>query len=148
VYTLTLTADSACTNLPDEARTRTYTATIVPGYRSTAFLGRLSDARFFSIFNGIRIVFNAFEIGIAGDFAQISVLYGGVGIVEQLRETTYLAVGGGAEGSFGPSGITAPFDGGFQYCPSEPALTSGEYLECQGSVQCDSHNHQLTLVRR
>lgn len=30
VYTMTLTADRTCTNLPDEARTRAYTATIVP----------------------------------------------------------------------------------------------------------------------
>ena len=45
LYTLTLTADSACTNLPDEARTRTYTATIVPGSRPTTFVGRLSDAQ-------------------------------------------------------------------------------------------------------
>ena len=34
LYTLTFTADSACTNLPDEARTRTYAATI--GSRLTA----------------------------------------------------------------------------------------------------------------
>lgn len=132
-----MTADSACTNLPDRARTRTYVATIVPGAKSTTFLARLSDARFLSTYNQL-------AIGIAGDFAGI----GNGDIVEQVQETTYLVVGGRAAGSFGPSGITTPFDGYFQYCPSEPALTSGEYWDCQASVQCDSRNHQLTLVRR
>jgi Carboxypeptidase regulatory-like domain len=137
VYTLTLTADRACTNLPDTARTRSYVATIHPGAKSTDFLARLSDARFLS-------TYNQFAIGIAGDFAGI----GNADIVEQLPESTFLVVGGKAAGSFGPSGITAPFEGYFLYCPTEPRWTSGEYWECQASVQCDSRNHQLTLVRR
>jgi Carboxypeptidase regulatory-like domain len=141
VYTLTLTADSACTNLPDEARTRTYTATIVPGYRSTTFLGRLSDARIVSLpFSPY------FEIGIAGDFANASVR-----IVEQLGETTYLAIEGGAAVSVGPSGFTAPFSSYFLHCPNEPAWSSGEYWWCGAGVQgveCNSPRNQLTLVRR
>lgn len=145
VYTLTLTADSACTNLPDEARTRTYTATIVPGYRSTAFLGRLSDARFVS--SPSSPFFSPyFEIGIAGDFANASVR-----IVEQLGETTYLAIEGGVAASFGPSGITAPFDSYFLHCPSEPAWSSGDYFWCGAGVQgveCNSPRNQLTLIRR
>jgi hypothetical protein len=141
VYTLTLTADSACTNLPDEARTRTYTATIVPGYRSTTFVGRLSDARIVS-----SLFSPYFEIGIAGDFANMS-----VGIVEQLGETTYLAIEGGVAASVGPSGITAPFNAYFLHCPSEPAWSAGEYWWCGADVQgdeCASSNNQLTLVRR
>jgi Carboxypeptidase regulatory-like domain len=141
VYTLTLTADSACTNLPDEARTRTYTATIVPGYRSTTFLGRLSDARIVSLpFSPY------FEIGIAGDFANASVR-----IVEQLGETTYLAIEGGAAVSVGPSGFTALFSSYFLHCPNEPAWSSGEYWWCGAGVQgveCNSPRNQLTLVRR
>lgn len=142
VYTLTLTADSACTNLPDEARTRTYTATIVPTSGSTtSFLARLSDARI------VFLPFSPyFEIGIAGDFANMSVRF-----VEQLGETTYRAIDGGAAASFGPAGITAPFNGYFLHCPTEPAWAGGEYWWCgagtQG-VECNSSNHQLTLVRR
>ena len=140
-YTLTLTADSACTNLPDEARQRTYTATIVPGYRSTTFLGRLGDARIVSsLFNPY------FEIGIAGNYASISVR-----IVERLGATTYLAIEGGVAALFGPSGITAPFNSYFLHCPREPAWTSGEYWSCGADVQgveCNSPNHQLALTRR
>jgi hypothetical protein len=69
--------------------------------------------------------------------------------VEQLRETTYVAIQGGGEGFFDAAGITARFDGSFEYCPSEMPLTGNQY-QCLASapVQCDSRNHQLTLVRR
>lgn len=155
VYTLTLTADSACTNLPDEARTRTYTATIVPTSGSTtSFLARLSDARFFSSYStfGIQTAGDFARFGVWGTPFDVDVGYDdpGPGIVEQVRETTYLAIGGSTGASFGPSGITAPFDGYFEYCPSETALTGGQWCLASARVQyhCDSHNHQLTLVRR
>jgi hypothetical protein len=140
-YTLTLTADSACTNLPDEARTRTYTATIVPGHRSTSFSGRLSDARIVSS------LFSPYlEIGVAGDFANIS-----VGVVERPGVTTYVAIEGGVAGLFGPSGITAPFNSYFLHCPNEPSRSPGDYWWCGAGVQgieCNSAGNQLTLVRR
>jgi hypothetical protein len=150
MYTATLTADSMCTNLPAEARSRSYTATIASSGRSSSYVARLSDARFFSTVPcppgrpAETCTYNQFGIGIAGDFANI----GSGGIVEQLADTTYLVFTGGGGASFDPSGITLPLDGSFQYCPNEPAWTSGEYWECEGGVQCDSHHHQLRLVRR
>ena len=151
MYTLTLTADRACTNLPVEARTRTYTATVVPGGRSSYFLARLSDARFLSTVPcppgrlPESCTYNQIGIGLAGDYASI-----GVGIVEQLDGTTSLVFGAGAEGSVGPMGITAPLYGQFLYRPGEPALIDQGTWGCVASagVQCDSRNHQLTLVRR
>ena len=143
VYTLTLTADSACTHLPGEVRTRTYTATIVPSPRPTSFLVSLSDARFFSTHN--------IAMGVAGDFANFATwasINGGPGIVEQVTETTYALIEGGGTGLFGASGMTTPFDGYFQYCPSEPARGSDGARCLASAVQCDSHTHQLTLVRR
>lgn len=141
VYTLTLTAGSGCTNLPEETRTRTYSATIVPGHRAGRFIGSLSDAG---------IVFSTyspyFEIGVAGDFASMSVR-----LVERLGETTFLAIDGGAAASVGPSGITAPFNAYFLHCPTQPAWSAGEYWWCGADVQgveCNSSNHQLTLVPR
>jgi hypothetical protein len=150
VYTLTMTADSACTSLPNEARMRTYTATIVPipGSR-TQFRATFSDARFFSTYNRALIA-------TAGNFASFSICisdpsqsYCFPGIVEQLRETTYVAIEGGAEGLWDAAGLTARFDGSFQYCPAETGLTGNQYECLAGArVQCESHNHQLTLVRR
>jgi Carboxypeptidase regulatory-like domain len=152
VYTLTVTADSACSNLPAQARTRTYTATIVPGGRSSSFLATLSDARFLSGAPWCpgghppeSCTYNQSGIGIAGDYASIS-----VGMVEQLGEVGYLAVGAGAEGSFGPTGITGPLSGSLLYCPSEPTQIDQGTWACLASagVECDSRNHQLTLIRR
>jgi hypothetical protein len=151
LYTLTMTADSACTNLPIEARTRTYTATVVPT-ASSRFVATLSDAGFLSPTPwcnagppGLSCSYNTVGIGIAGDFASI-----GSGIVEQLGETTYLWIGAGSQASFGPTGITAPLSGTFLYCPSEPFLIDQGTWACRANdgVQCDSENHQLTLVRR
>jgi hypothetical protein len=141
VYTLTLTADSACTNLPDEARTRTYTATIVAGSRSTTFFGTLSGARIVS-----SLFSPYFEVGIAGDFAQTYFR-----AVEQLNDATYLAIEGGAAASVGPFGMTAPFGAYFLHCPTQPAWSPGDYWWCGADVQgieCNSSKHQLSLVRR
>jgi hypothetical protein len=151
LYTLTLTADGACTNLPTEVRTRTYTATVVPT-ASSHFVASLSDARFLSPTPwcnarppGLTCSYNTIGIGIAGEFAHV-----GGGIVEQLGETTYLVVPTWAEGSFGPTGITAPLSGQFLYCPSEPVMVDQGLWGCLASAgaECDSRNHQLTLVRR
>jgi hypothetical protein len=153
VYILTLTADRACTNLPAELRTRTYTATIAaggPGF----FAAKLSDARFFSTVpcppgrDPQSCSYNRFGIGIAGDYASIY-----LGFIEQLTETTYLVLSAGTAGSVGPIGITSPLHGYFLYCSSEPVqIDQGEWV-CQASagdqgVLCDSENHQLTLIRR
>jgi hypothetical protein len=151
-YTLTLTADSACTNLPAEARMRTYTVTIVPGGRSSSFSGRLSGARFLPWVPcppypvSPTCTYNGFGIGMAGDYASISVN----GIVEQVGETAYLAFNAGAEGSFGSTGITIPLSGSFLYCPSEPyQIDIGEWAcRANAGVDCYSRNHQLALVRR
>ncbi|HEX2462836.1 MAG TPA: hypothetical protein VHJ58_22055, partial [Vicinamibacterales bacterium] len=89
--------------------------------------------------------YNRLGIGVAGDYAGIN-----FGIVEQLGETTYLVFSAGAGGSFGPAGITAPLSGSVEYCPSEPAQIDQGTWACLGNagVQCDSQDHQLTLVRR
>jgi hypothetical protein len=140
-YTFTLTTDGACTDLPREALTRTYTATMVASSRPTRFLGTLSGARIVvSLFSPY------FETRVAGDFTTTAVRF-----VERLSDAAYLAIDGEANASFGESGITAPFHGYFLYCPMEPAWSSGEYWVCSGGfpgAECNSSNHQLALVRR
>jgi hypothetical protein len=153
VYTLTLTADRTCTNLPDRARTRTYTATITPGARSTSFLGKLGDGQFLSTVPcGNRpaedCAHNQFSIGVAGEFASLS-----FGIVEKLRDSGYVAMEGSLAASLAPSGITAPVNSSFLYCSSPPEWTRGEYWACPSSAatddaECHSQNHQFSLVRR
>jgi hypothetical protein len=149
-YTLTVTADRSCSTLPDEVRTRTYSATIVPGGRPTAFQGRVSGARFIPESPCVgrppdSCIHNYFEIGMAGDFASFWTR-----IMEQLSETIYVVIDGGLSASFGPSGIAAPLNAQFLYCPVSPVWTAGEYWACpiDTGVDCSSIRHQLTLVPR
>jgi hypothetical protein len=151
VYTLTLAADSACPDWPAVARTRTYTARIARNGGSNSFLATLGDGRFFSTVPcpagrpPETCTYNRFGIGTAGDYANIQ-----MGIVEQLGDAAYLVVSAGTAGLFDPSGISWPLDGELQYCPNEPVLIDQGTWSCQGTagVLCDSHQHQLTLVRR
>jgi carboxypeptidase family protein len=141
-YTLTLTTDTACTRLPEMARTRSYTASIVSGWRATTFVGTLSDARIVPV----PIWAPSFQAGVADDFADLS-----LGLVEQLSDGTYLAISGGAAARVEPSGITAPFNAQFVRCRDQPTMAPGEYWWCGGDVQgdeCASSNHQLMLIRR
>ena len=152
LYTLTLTADRACSNLPDAARARTYTATINQGFRSTSFNALLSDARFPSILPCVgppqSCIRNQFGIGVAGTFADISIT-----IVEQMADAAYLAIDGWVTNSFGPSGLTALWVASFVFCPTMPEFTAGEYWACPAgsdvqSVECNSDRHQIALQRR
>jgi hypothetical protein len=139
-YILTLTADSACANLPDAARTRSYSVTIALGSRPSTFIGRVSGAGLISSpFSPF------FAIGVAGDFARTT-----LGVLEQLDATSYLAVAGGVGATVGPSGITSPLNAQFVHCPNQPVMSPGEYWWCGADVQsadCSSVNHQLTLIR-
>jgi hypothetical protein len=149
VYTLTLTADNACTSLPAQLRNRTYTATIVPNGRSR-FTAKLSDARFHSIPcpPGRPLetcTHDRIGIGLAGDYASIS-----IGVIEELGEGGFLTFQATTAGTFGPTGISAPLGGEISYCPAEPVLIDQGTWWCavDAGVVCDSRDHQLTLTRR
>ena len=150
-YTMTITADNACTNFPDEARTRHYTATVFPAGRPGFFRGALSDARFAPVVpcppasSGLSCTYNNIGFGNAGDYTRVSFT-----IIEQLGEHTYLVVSAGAGGSFGPTGITAPLAGSLQYCQTEPTQVDQGLFACPGGAYdtCESVSHHLTLARR
>jgi hypothetical protein len=140
-YWLTLATGNACTTLPEDARTRTYRASIVSRSRATTYVGTLSHARIVSV----PFWSPYFEIGVAEDFAHLSLRF-----VEQLGDGTYLAIDGGTAASVGPSGITAAFNAHFLRCRNQPAWAPGEYWWCGADVQgdtCASGDHQLTLLR-
>ena len=151
-YTLTITADRSCSALPDEVRTRTYRATIAATGRPTAFQGRLSDARFIAESSCVGpwpelCLRNYFSIGMAGDFANFA-----TSILEQLSDTIYLLIEGEVSAPFGPSGISAPLNAQFIYCPVRP-LFNGDYWTCPADadatgVECNSAKHQVTLMQR
>ena len=146
---LTLTADSECVNLPDEARTRRYEATIVPSSISSFFRGSVSGASFVGDFKW-------FAVGVAGDHVAFSVDFDGPTIVEELASRSYLAIDGLGEGSARTSRVSemsVPFDGYIDYCvlkPESPMNYSGCFTADHTDMhaQCTSKNHRLTLTRR
>lgn len=156
-YTLTFVADSACTDLPIDVRTRTYAATIVPGSSGTGFVLAVTGASFLNNLTG-------FSIGVAGDSLGLW-LHGGHDptLVEQLAPNTYLAfsgVGAASVGSSTVSTVSTAFDGWIDYCVMSKPMVSG--YNCGTSnltgepipgaaityAHCQSPNHRLTLTRR
>lgn len=153
-YTLTFIADSACADLPDEVRTRTYAATITRGSGTTIpadlyLNGMVTGASFLERYNG-------FAVHVAGDYVaipQLGDLHGDPGLVEQIDTNTYLAFEGSAAASVGPaaSTISMSLDGFIDYCVMKSAM--GQRYSCNPSqavaqARCTSANHRLILTRR
>lgn len=148
-YTLTFMADPACPTLPDEARMRTYSATITPSAvrPTTAFDVDLSGSEFLE-------GYKAFGIGVAGDYVALWLgdFHGQPGVVERLTPDTYVALEGLAAitvGSDVPT-ISIPLDGTAAYCKQASAM--GSFYACSASgsdhIRCTSLNHRLILTRQ
>jgi hypothetical protein len=151
-YTLTFIADSVCRDLPDEARTRTYRATVTPASSAD----QAANSRFTVTVTGATFVpnYNTFTIGVAGDFLATDIGdwgHGAPGLVEQVDANTYVTLGGAiATYVTDPSTISAAFHGAVDRCQ----LTSewGSRYSCAGQAVAQAHclaqNHRLTLKRR
>lgn len=147
-YTITFIADSACSDLPEDVRVRTFAATITPKPGASGFNVTATVPPFVNRFN-------AFEIGVAGDYLGIW-LHGGhdPALVEQIAPNRYVALSGVASASVGAgaaSTITAPFDGWIEFCESNSPIPYP--YDCRPAsatqkVMCESKNHRLTLTRR
>jgi hypothetical protein len=146
-YTLTFTADRACTQLPLAARTRTYQAAIREWFRPNIYLARLSGASFFE--GGNYIV-----VGVAGSvarFVQDPFDDFSGGIVEELAPSTSLqiyGVYGEAEASVGASSTSAFLRGTFTYCADAIPSNRPPHRCAVPEVTCYSSNHGLVLTRR
>lgn len=151
-YSLTFAADSSCVGLPDEAKGRTYAATIAPAARpgpnipaASAFELMLGGAAFLGR--------PTLTVGVAGD--QVAFWLHGrhdAALVEQLGADTYLAFSGSATASretTTASTISASFDGWIEYCATASAM--GADYSCANArvrTQCDSQHHSFVLTRR
>jgi hypothetical protein len=151
-YTLTITADSACTTLPDDVRTRTYRAAVIAATNTraptgTSFNGTVAGAQFAPYAN-------LFWVGVFGDYVSTSTIGEGPSIVEQVGPNRYIAFMGEAGlsvGSASTSTISAPFKGTIEYCELKSAI--GQYYDCSPELaavreECTSNNGQLTLTRQ
>ena len=154
-YTATLSADNACSDLPSEARSRTYNASIVPfGSARTAYWIEIQSPSLPS---------TAFEAGVTGDFLALR-FNSDPGMVEQIAPNTYVAVGGGGSATVVPEAslIAATFDGYIEYCrlkdssafPREGCIAGDSALaeptpsQPVNFARCQSRNHRLTFTRR
>lgn len=152
-YTLTISADPACDSLPDEARTKTYSVTVIPNPNSrapanTSFNGTVTSGRFAPYGN-------IFWIGVAANYVAVSTEGEGPSIVEQIGPNKYVAFFGSAAATMTPgssvSTLSAPFRGVIEYCELKAPI--GAYYDCRPELaqvrdQCTSDRSQLTLVRR
>ena len=150
-YTLTISADPACTGLPDDLRSRTYAVTVTPNTNpgaaaNSSFNGRASGQ--FAPFG------NLFWIGVSGDYVVVTTEGEGPSLVEQVGTNRYVAFAGNASltvDSSGLSNFSAPFRGVIEYCELKGPI--GAYYDCRPELaavkeECTSNSSLLTLVRR
>jgi hypothetical protein len=158
-YTMTVTADTSCADLPNEARMRTYEATVMPNtswhdpsnthfdvWARGPFLAGFTSSDRIVMAEADRITF------------WLGNLRGQPALVEQLSATTYVAFGGEASAPVdrSVSSIAASFDGFIDYCVMKSATelpVEGFLYDCASDraltrTRCESNNHRLTLTRR
>jgi hypothetical protein len=144
-YTLTITADPACSAFPPAARSRTYQATLTPSrYASNAYDVVLSGARFYPDDNTM-------FARVAGDFASFDIdPYSNEVVTEELTAATALTFWGVASGTVGGPSSSAPLRGTLEYCADALGHQGTfPYIRCGvPPVDCESSNHTLALTRR
>lgn len=150
-YTLTFTADSACTDLPDIARSRSYRVAVT----AQPSAGRSTIPGFDLKVNGARFIgsLGGFPIGAAG--ARLSFWLHGrhdPALVEDLGGNTYLGFSGTAGATVtnaGASTITAAFDGWIEHVVLRSPLGLWYYPlpSAVSQATCDSSSNRITLTR-
>ncbi len=142
---LAFVADSSCTILPNDVRTRAYAATIPLASNTVP-----ANASFGVTVRGAFKGWDVISMGIAGDCVSVWLET----LVEQIAPNTFLSFGGLAAASIGTSAgstITLPFDGEIDCCVTKSE--SGRYEDCYQTqaaahLRCTSTTHRLILTRR
>jgi Bacterial Ig-like domain (group 2) len=142
IYSLTFTASPSC-NLPDDAVTRTYTATI--DQRGAPLAIVLSDARFFT--SG-QLTSNQFFGRVLGDAVSFTLLtyycpyYVGC-VIEQLADNRYLSLAGTAQAIVTtPGEMSAVFAGAVSVTSEVPS-----YSPTKPIAACAASDHHLIFTR-
>jgi hypothetical protein len=139
-YTVTFTADAACTQLPEGTRTRTYSASVTPTSLNH-YLFSLSGAQFHN---------NRFEASVAHRSASFSTAPDGNESVvhERLSDSTSVWIDffARADAVDAPT-ISVPMFADYAYCPDIDNPSHG--FQCRvPRITCTSSNHTFTLTRR
>ena len=131
-YDVTLTADATCTDLPEIARRRMYTATV-----GTTVV--FSGARFGSAPGS---AWNTMYLTQFDDYVDLSTEQ----FLELLPDDAYYLLYGGATGTVTRESAQLNLWGGISYCPK---LGVGPFLPCDvPMITCVSREHQMTMTRR
>jgi hypothetical protein len=135
-YTFTFVADSSCTDLPDNVRTRTYAANIAPGQQS----GFPADTQYYVSVAGTTSWCcsgsGGFGIGVAGNYVGITDDTAPE-MTEQLPGSGYLELNGwGGTSVETPTVSMLSFMGDLKYC-----AMGGSCVFC-------AQNSRITLTRR
>jgi hypothetical protein len=146
-YTMTFVADANCTMLPENTRSRTFTATISPAQNVTStnphFTIRVGGATFLEGWDSV-------AMGVAGNYVAFWLET----LVERIAPTALLTFAGQAAASVDTSDLSTialRFDGSIEYCVTGseqdgfPACFRNQAVT---RARCDSNNHQLILTRR
>ena len=147
-YTLTVVADSTCTMLPSDARSRMFTATIPQDMRPAPVPGGVVVVEIASA--TVLPEWDVIGVGVAGDHVGFWLET----LVEQLAPNRYLSFAGQVAGSVDRSNlatIVLPFAGTIEDCVTKSG--TGRYEDChQGQLAtrtgCGSINHRFVLTRR
>jgi hypothetical protein len=137
VYRLTFTFASSC-QLPDDARRRTYTATIKQEGGGNRAVVTLTDAQFWT--SGYCRVMNSFDAVVHGHTLSLSDYGGDCGVVEQLAAVRYLMVEGTGEAMLTDPIQPVPFSGTVMVVTS-PTNTADPI------AQCNAPDHQVLFER-
>lgn len=143
--TLTVEADPACTELPNNLRKRTYAATIAaeaPAAGNHLFVANLTGASLDSYFRSV-------QLRVGGD--QLMFDLSDNGIEEDIEDEGYLFVGGVGYAVLraGATTISASLDPGvIDYCvlKSDPGSAYPCTDQSLARVQCQSARNRLTLT--
>ena len=147
-YTVTLSSDNACSDLPSEARSRTYNASIVPDSPArTRYSITIQTPAGRDQSEGL-------EAGVTGDFLALRFRLD-PGLVDQIAPNTYVAAGGSASATVvpGASLLAATLDGYIEYCRLQnssafPREGCPDPTPSVNFASCQSRNHRLTFTRR
>ena len=128
-YTMTITVDRACTNFPEQVRTRTYAVTLPSTAANAYFLISPTGANFVP---GSDLI----DGGVSGNYVG----FWFETLVEEVAPGSYLMIGMSAGGFVGPehpATITMLADGRISFQGTSATVTN-----------CDSQRHTLVLTPR
>lgn len=153
-YTITLTAASSCTTLPQESRSRSYAASLTPRLRAGT-----ADVLGFRVWlHADDVLDREHHIGVAGNYMTLYLTAGDSqdepAIVEHLGDSRYVAFAGSTTAPVNRASlanIAVAFDGAIEHLELRHPLP-GRYVIGPGEIisqqRCESSEHRLLLVRR